>query len=57
MNNLPRHQRQVIALRIFEQLNVEQTAQAMGYRPSTVKALAFKGVQNLRHAMNNDIEI
>jgi RNA polymerase sigma-70 factor (ECF subfamily) len=45
---LPRRQREVVAMRIFEELTVEQAARAMKCRPGTVKALLSKAVVNLR---------
>ena len=45
---LPERQREVVLLRIFEDLSVQETAHAMGCRPGTVKALMHKAVQRLR---------
>jgi RNA polymerase sigma-70 factor (ECF subfamily) len=45
---LPARQREVVTLRIFEDLSVEATARAMGCRPGTVKALLHKALANLR---------
>ena len=53
IDRLPPRQRQVVALRIFEQLSVDQTAEAMGCRPGTVKAMLFKAVRNLRRMMDD----
>jgi RNA polymerase sigma-70 factor (ECF subfamily) len=45
---LPQRQREVIILRIFEELSVRETAQTMGCREGTVKALLHKATQTLR---------
>ncbi len=48
---LPERQRDVVMLRIFEDLSVRETAQAMGCREGTVKALLHKATNNLRSRM------
>jgi len=45
---LPRRQREVVLLRVFEELSVTATAQAMRCREGTVKALLHKAMQHLR---------
>lgn len=45
---LPPRQREVVMLRIFEDLTVRQTALAMGCREGTVKALLHKAINKLR---------
>jgi len=45
---LPPRQREVVMLRIFEELSVADTAQAMGCRQGTVKALLHKAIARLR---------
>lgn len=45
---LPKRQREVVLLRIFEEMPVEETAAIMGCRPGTVKAQLHKAMQNLR---------
>lgn len=45
---LPDRQREAIVLRYFEELSVEQTAQAMGCATGTVKAAVFAGLKTLR---------
>lgn len=45
---LPERQRDVVLLRIFEDLSVQETAQAMGCRAGTVKALLHKAIAQLR---------
>ena len=54
LSGLSARQREVVLLRIFEELSVEQTARAMGCRPGTVKALLHKALGNLRVAAPND---
>lgn len=46
---LPDRQREVVMLRIFEDLSVRETAYAMGCREGTVKALLHKATGNLRN--------
>ena len=46
---LPDRQREVVMLRIFEDLSVRETAQAMGCREGTVKALLHKATSNLKN--------
>ncbi|MGB5346972.1 MAG: RNA polymerase sigma factor [Woeseia sp.] len=48
---LPERQREVIILRIFEDLSVRETAQAMGCREGTVKALLHKATRSLKISM------
>ena len=45
---LPDRQRDVVVLRLFEELSVADTARIMGCRPGTVKALLHKAVQRLK---------
>ncbi len=45
---LPERQREVVLLRIFEDLSVADTARAMGCREGTVKALLHKATNRLR---------
>lgn len=45
---LPPRQQEVVMLRIFEDLSVRETAQSMGCREGTVKALLHKATQNLQ---------
>lgn len=47
---LPPRQREVVVLRLFEELSVEATASAMGCRPGTVKALLHKAMHKLKEA-------
>lgn len=45
---LPERQREVVMLRIFEELSVRDTASAMGCREGTVKALLHKACKRLK---------
>lgn len=45
---LPERQREVVMLRIFEDLSVRDTAQSMGCREGTVKALLHKAIKKLK---------
>ncbi len=45
---LPRRQRDVMVLRLFEAFSIEQTAQIMRCRPGTVKALQHKAMNRIR---------
>jgi RNA polymerase sigma-70 factor (ECF subfamily) len=45
---LPARQREVVMLRIFEEMSVKETAQSMGCREGTVKALLHKATVHLR---------
>ncbi len=45
---LPARQREVVLLRIFEDLSVRETATAMGCREGTVKALLHKATRRLQ---------
>lgn len=48
VENLPDRQREVVLLRIFEDLSVKETAQSMGCREGTVKALLHKATTKLK---------
>ena len=48
---LPERQRDVVMLRLFEDLSVKETAAAMGCREGTVKALLHKATNNLKTKM------
>lgn len=52
VGKLPERQREVVMLRIFEDLSVKETASAMGCREGTVKALLHKATNGLRVSMN-----
>jgi len=46
--DLPPRQREVVMLRIFEDLSVKETAAAMACREGTVKAMLYKATRNLK---------
>lgn len=48
VQKLPDRQREVVVLRMFEDLSVRETALAMGCREGTVKALLSKALARLR---------
>ena len=50
---LPSRQREVVLLRIFEELSVNETAALMGCRTGTVKALLHKAKQHLKLDISN----
>lgn len=51
---LPGRQREVVVLRVFEDLSVRETARAMGCREGTVKALLHKATARLRLALEHE---
>jgi RNA polymerase sigma-70 factor (ECF subfamily) len=56
--HLPQRQRDVVILRIFEELPVADTARVMGCRPGTVKALLHKATKRLRElTAHTELEI
>jgi len=48
---LPTRQRQVIVLRFFEDLSVEQTAQLLGFSTGTVKSYTSRAIARLRELL------
>ena len=52
--DLPERQREVVLLRVFEDLSVRDTARAMGCREGTVKALLHKATNRLRLDLEGD---
>ena len=48
---LPERQREVVMLRYFEELSVEETARAMGCAEGTVKASLFQALRALKAKM------
>ena len=48
---LPDRQREAIVLRFFEEMSVEQTAEAMGCAPGTVKATVHQAIRALRRKL------
>ncbi|MCX4764929.1 RNA polymerase sigma factor [Streptomyces sp. NBC_01275] len=53
---LPARQREVLGLRYFEQLTVEETAGRLGLRPGTVTAHATRGLARLRELLRDEGE-
>ena len=51
VGSLSERQQEVVMLRIFEDLSVKETAQVMGCREGTVKALLHKATNNLKPAL------
>lgn len=48
---LPERQREALVLRFFEEMSVEQTAEAMGCAPGTVKATVHQALRALRRKL------
>ncbi len=48
VDGLPQRQRDVVLLRVFEELSVDETAHVLGCRPGTVKATLHKAMRKLR---------
>ena len=53
VSELPERQREVVLLRIFEDLSVADTAKVMGCREGTVKALLHKATRRLKLDIEN----
>ena len=53
VERLPERQREVVLLRIFEDMSVKETAQSMGCREGTVKALLHKATAKLKIRMQH----
>ncbi len=51
---LPQRQREAIVLRYYEQMNLQQTAAAMGCAVGTVKATTAQALRQLRRQWSND---
>jgi RNA polymerase sigma factor (sigma-70 family) len=51
---LPTRQREAVACRFLRRMSVDETAQAMGCAPGTVKAAVFAGLANLRKTLASD---
>jgi RNA polymerase sigma factor (sigma-70 family) len=54
---LPERQRQVVALRVFLDLDTRQTAEALGLAPGTVTAHLHRALTALRGAASPDLEV
>ncbi len=54
LNRLPTRQRQVIVLRFFEDLSVEQTAELLGFSTGTVKSYTARALARLRELLAAD---
>ena len=52
LEDLPIDQRNVLSLRIFGDLTIEQIAEAVGKRPGAVKALQRRGLEALRRRID-----
>lgn len=50
-------QRACVVLRYYEDLSIEQTAEILGCSPGTVKSQAARGLDSLRHAINQSRSI
>lgn len=50
---LPERQREVVILRVFEELSVKEAALAMGCREGTVKALLHKAINRLKISVSS----
>jgi RNA polymerase sigma-70 factor, ECF subfamily len=48
LNDLPERQRETVMLRFFEELSVEETAEAMQCAPGTVKATLHQALRSLK---------
>ena len=58
VQSLPQRQREVVSLRVFQELSVEETAAVMVCRPGTVKALLHQALGSLRQRVEDaDVEI
>jgi RNA polymerase sigma-70 factor (sigma-E family) len=51
---LPVRQRQVVVLRFFEDLSIEQTAELLGCSPGTVKSYTSRALSRLRELLVED---
>jgi RNA polymerase sigma-70 factor (sigma-E family) len=53
---LPTRQRQIVVLRFFEDLSVEQTAELLGISTGTVKSSMFRALSRLRELLGDHHE-
>lgn len=56
LKQLPRRQREAVALRYLADLSEQETASAMGVRPGSVKTHLSRGLGALRTLMGSDVE-
>ncbi|GAA1564594.1 SigE family RNA polymerase sigma factor [Kribbella sancticallisti] len=57
LSQLGPRQRACVVLRYYEDLSVEQTAEALGCSPGTVKSQVSRGLETLRHAIDRARQI
>jgi RNA polymerase sigma-70 factor (sigma-E family) len=55
--DLPERQRAVLVLRYFQDLSVEQTADALGCSTGTVKSQTHHAISKLRHALGGPADL
>jgi RNA polymerase sigma-70 factor (sigma-E family) len=51
---VPPSQRAVVVLRFYVDLSIEETARALGKRPSTVRSLSAQGIARLREQLGSE---
>lgn len=54
VQRLPERQREVVLLRVFEDLSVQETAAVLGVPQGTVKSNFFKAIESLRGRLRED---
>jgi RNA polymerase sigma-70 factor (ECF subfamily) len=54
VEQLPEHQRRVIAMRFAEEKSIREIAEALGRTEGAVKQLQFRGLQSLRAQINSE---
>ena len=54
LQQLPDRQREVVVLRYFEEMKIDEIAQAMNIAPGTVKATLWQALRRLRKQFEND---
>jgi RNA polymerase sigma-70 factor (sigma-E family) len=57
MRALPRREREAVLFRHYLDLSEQQTADALGLRPGSVKGYASRGLAKLRTALNASIDV
>jgi len=55
MDELTPPQRDVLLLRIYGEMTIEEVARAMGRRPGAIKALQRRGLEALRERLDQDV--